>query len=412
MAVAAIGCAAAFTPPVERPSDAERRRIEAAGYEILPIVNADTLVAESLLRGPNHRIAKRVYSDGRRHVYTILSDYGTFHAWGDDMLDARLHEVAVLHAMQKMRATEAFTTATDKARTNTVVARWNLVDEPDDTAAGAPAAAFAAAKAEGAARDEAALSALAGFEAKKRFVAGELGVDPYTSNRALQRELNRLTWNVYAGGLTSMYAPVSRKSESAKDRMHLIVRQYSPAELLRLNRIELRVMGTPEAVIEVFVRNPAYSPRTRTAMIGDLSALVEASDRSAFIEAAATARSEPDARFFQRSAGLLRLHDTSIARLDRLGAIGTTPVGVTKAGTLVVPFPADTTVWSESTAALAASLAHSVPPEFEVVKTELLLSGTASEISRERFEALGVAVVERAFQPEAPPAVKTDADGA
>jgi hypothetical protein len=389
------GCAAPPAPPIQTVDAAERRRLEAAGFEVPQSVATDSLVAEPRLTGPGYQLGERVHADERRHVYTIVGDRETFYAWGDDMLEPRLHEAAVLSAMLEMQTSESFVAASERARANPVAARWSLVDQPDPGPRGAPAAAFEAAAQPG---GEALAAELAAFEAKKRFVAGELGVDPYSSNPALQRELNRLVWNVYAGGQTSMLAPVSRESAGAKDRLHEILREYSRVELERFNRIELRVMGTPTALIDAFINDTAYSPRLSTILIGDLSALSQASDRSAFIEAAVNADTEPDARFYQRSAELLRRYDIASAPIERIVAIGSTPAGLTAQATLVVPYPADVIVWSEATAALAAAITRERPADIEAERLELLLSGSASETALRNLSDLGVTVIEHAFQ--------------
>ena len=92
-----------------------------------------------------------------------------------------------------------------------------------------------------------------GFEAVKRQLAYQLGVDPYSSNKRLQRQLNRFAWASYAGGLPGKLVPF-RKGASAADtpeptllqageRLDEILRHFSPEDLDRLNRIELGELG-------------------------------------------------------------------------------------------------------------------------------------------------------------------------
>src|SRR5204863_72542 len=50
--------------------------------------------------------------------------------------------------------------------------------------------------------DQARISDMSGFSNAKRGVAIELGVDPYSSNETLQRELNGITWATFAGKMT------------------------------------------------------------------------------------------------------------------------------------------------------------------------------------------------------------------
>jgi hypothetical protein len=184
---------------------------------------------------------------------------------------------------------------------------------------------------------------------------------------------------------------------SADDRLREALRQYSPEDLDRLNRIELAVMGVPKPLCDEFIHHPWYSPGHETTLVGSLSALDLAEDRRAFIEVAITADSEDDARFYQRIAELMRRYNDNVGRIDKIVVVGGTLTGYAAEGTLVVPFAADHAVWSQSTAAFAESFTKALPDELEVRKTELLLSGTLSPRARAKIEDLGVEVVDRAF---------------
>jgi hypothetical protein len=412
-ALAAAGCAATPKPPVELPTAAERRATETAGFELPPVHDARDLLPPELLEGPHHAVAEKVYTDGYSHVFTIVSDFGTFHARGDEMLRIRLDEIEALAAMREMGATKEFATAAAKAIASPFVATWNLITSPVDSILGIPKGAWEAvrqtselARGQRGELEGSAFKELIGFEAKKRQIAGELGVDPYSSNKPLQKELNRFAWAAYAGGLPSIFVPFTPEPRSAdgdptgasaEDRLREILRHYSPEDLDRLNRIELAVMGVPKPLSDEFIRHPWYSPRYETVLVENLSALDLAADRRAFIEAAITADSEEDARFYQRIAELMRRYNDDVGRIDRIVAIDGTLAGYAADGTLVVPLAADHVVWSPSTAALAESVTKAVPDDIEIRKTELLLSGTLSPKARAKIEGRGVGVVDRAF---------------
>jgi hypothetical protein len=392
-ALVTAGCAAPPKAPVALPTAAERQAGEAAG--------------------PHHVVEEKVYTDGYTHVFTIASDFGSFHARGDDMLRIRLNEIRALAAMQEMSATKEFTVAVANALASPFVATWNVITNPVDSILGIPKGAWEAVRrtseltrGQRGELEDSAFVEFIGFEAKKRQIAAELGVDPYSSNRVLQRELNRFAWAAYAGGLPSMFVPFTDvpssdddapPAASAEDRLQEILRQYSPEDLDRLNRIELAVMGVPKPLSEEFIHHPWYSPRYETTLVGNLSELDLAEDRRAFIEAALTADSEDDAHFFQRTAELMRRYNDAVGRIDKIVAVDGTVTGYAADGTLVVPFPADYAVWSESTAAFADSFTNAVPSGIEVRRTELLLSGTISPLARAKIESRGVEVVEHAF---------------
>jgi hypothetical protein len=413
-AFAAAGCATPPKPPVELPTAEEQRATEAAGFELPPVHDARDLLPPDLLEGPHHAVEEEVYTDGTTHVFTITSDFGTFYARGDDMVRSRLQEVQALAAMQEMSATREFATAAGKALTSPFVATWNVITNPVDTILGIPKDAWEKvrrtsdlARGQRGAFEDSAFKEFIGFEAKKRQIAGELGVDPYSSNKALQKELNRFAWAAYAGGLPSMFVPFVNPppagdgdpaDPSAEHRLQEILRQYSPEDLDRLNRIELAVMGVPKPLCDEFIHHPWYSPRHETTLVESLSALDLAENRRAFIEVAITAASEDDARFYQHTAELMRRYNDNVGRIDKIVAVEGTLTGYAAEGTLVVPFPADHAVWSRSTAASAKSFTEALPDDIEVRRTELLLSGTLSPKARAKIEDLGVEVVDRAFE--------------
>ena len=415
-AFAAAGCATPPKPPVEPPTAEEQRAAEAAGFELPPLRDARDLLPPDLLEGPHHAVEEAVYTDGTTHVFTIVSDFGTFYARGDDMLASRLHEVRALAALREMSATKEFATAAGRALASPFVATWNLITNPVDTIVGVPKGAWEnvrrtsdLARGERGELEDSAFREFIGFEAKKRQIAGELDVDPYSSNKALQKELNRFAWAAYAGGLPSMFVPFAKPPPAGngdgdpadpgtEHRPREILRQYSPEDLDRLNRIELAVMGVPPPLCDEFIHHPWYSPRHETILVESLAALDLAENRRAFIEVAITAVSEDDARFYQHTAELMRRYNDNIGRIDKIVTVEGTLTGYAAEGTLVVPFPADHVVWSRSTAAFARSFTGALPDDIEVRRTELLLSGTLSPKARAKIEDLGVEVVDRAFE--------------
>jgi hypothetical protein len=406
-------CAAPTSPPFALPTAAERSAAEAEGFEVPPVLDARDLLAPERRAGPHFEVDDTVYCDGTRYVFTIHSDFGTFHAHGDDMLRMRVREIAALAALAEMNATSEFAGAAARALGSPLVATWNLITDPVDSIIGIPKNAWEGirrtselAQGERGELENSAFVELIGFEAKKRLIASELGVDPYTSNKTLQRELNRFAWAAYAGGLPSIFVPFSDApgSEQASstdgpeaERLQSILQQYSPEDIDRLSRIELAVMGVPKPLTDDFIGHPWYSPHHEVVLVESLSGLDLARNRRAFIEVAVTAKSEADARFYQRVAELMLRYNDSVARVDKIVAFEGVVSGYTSEGKLVAPLAADYAVWSKPTAALVESFATAKPDHGEVNDRKLLLSGTVSPKARSEIEARGIEVVDRAF---------------
>jgi len=424
-AAALVGCAAGSPTVARVPNAEERAATETAGFEVDPVRSAVELLPPNLLASPHYRINPQVVTSGFLNRYVITSDYGDFEFRGDRMLRTRIREIEALAALDEMSKTTTFSDAAGNALKSPFVATWNLITNPVDTILGIPTGAWNTIKQtsqlargeRGALEDSGAL-ALIGFEVKKRQIANELGVDPYSSNRALQKQLNRFAWAAYLGGLPYLFVPFvddsdfQETSEEPADGLAEILLIYSPEDLRRLNRIELAVMGIPESLSDELIGHPWYSPRHATALVEALAALDLTQNRSAFVEAAVSAESEDDALFYEHTAELMRSYSDRVSPIGEIINIGGTPMGTTESGTLVIPLPADYVNWAPATAALARAITEEVSGHPNVERSELVLSGAASPLARERFEALGVAVTERAFEqlegesaqlPEPPP---------
>jgi hypothetical protein len=262
--------------------------------------------------------------------------------------------------------------------------------------------------------EDAAFREFIGFEAKKREIAARLEVDPYSSNKVLQRELNRLAWVAYAGGLPFMQLVPFQSVGAARepppstgdgDRLRDLLLHYSPEDLRRFNRIELAVMGVPEEERSAFLGHPWYSPRHATVLVEALAAIEPADDPAAFLRLARGARSEYDALFFQRAAELLRAYHESAAPLGRFAGVAGIPAAHSAEGRLVVAADADYVVWTRPVERLAESIREELARDGRLAGAALLLSGGLSPRARAELERRGIAVVERALESLAAPPV-------
>jgi hypothetical protein len=383
-----------------------------AGFEPLPVRSAAELLPPELLEGPHHRVRDEVESDGFLNLYVIDSDFGTFEAAGDELLAQRVHEIEALAELDRMQKRDEFAKAMAAGLKSPFVAAWNLIRDPVDSILGVPEAAWEAVKktAEITRRERGELEdsgfrEVIGFEAKKRELAFQLGVDPYTSNRELQKQLNRFAWAAYLGGLPFAFVPfqnpadeneIGPASEDADDRLRGILRHYAPEDLRRLNRIELAVMGVEAELADRFLTHPWYSPRHGTILIESLVGLDLAADRDVFVATAVGAGSEADARFYQRAAQLLRAYHEAADPVARVAAEQRAVLGVTLDDELVVPLILDHTVWSRRAADFAERVT-SARDALGAREVHLLVSGTLSERARTELRGRGIDVTERAF---------------
>lgn len=383
-----------------------------SSFEQAPVQHASALWPPAILRGDNHAVEEDVTLAGFQRTYRVHSHFGDFEVRGDTLLVTRIREIESLSALHEMSKTAEFAKAVARALNTPFVATWNLVTDPVDTAAGIPAGvARQLARGPGLARrdrgelEDPALADLIGFGAKKRELAYLLKVDPYSSNQALQRELNRHAWAVYAGGLPFNVAPFLRGEKFTEQlwpgaphpSVRELLRSRSPEQLRTLTGERLEAMGVPEESRERFGRHPWYSPRHHLVIVSALSRLKVTSDRRAFVDVALTAASEADARDFERIAVTLYRYYDRRQPIERLVRLGTLVAAYTAERRLVVPLAADHLVWTLEAERLAQSFLREFPKDLEVRGIELLISGTASERARAELAARDIELDEEAF---------------
>ncbi len=401
LALALLGCGGAMPGAEAAPDE--------ASFEALPPARAEALLPDALRVGPHHRVREEVGLREFLHHYTIDSDFGVLEAHGDARLRTRVAEIAALGQLDRMQKRDEFANALAAGLKSPFVAAWNLLRDPVDSILGVPQAAWETlektarlARRERSELEDSGLREFIGFESKKRELAYELGVDPYSSNPLLQKQLNRFAWASYLGGLPFAIVPFQGEEEGeasgavgSTDRLREILRHYSPEDLRRLNRIELAVMGVGGERADAFLSHAWYSPRHATVLVESLVALDLTEGRAAFVDAAAQAKSETEAWRFQRSAELLRRFHENREGLARLSSQGTFVVGRTHEGGLVVPLVADRVTWSPASRALRDRIAGTVSTSGQA---QLLVSGTVTPAVREAFDEAGIRITEDAFE--------------
>src|SRR5437773_8270008 len=184
-----------------------------SGFEAEPVLKATDLVAPELLKGPHFTVDDRVPVKGFLARFTIRSDYGTFDAHGIHMFQIRVKEVYALTQLDSMSKTKEFAAAAGKAIARPVTSAVNMIINPVETVQGLPggvtrlfdriklggeaiaAAATAPSQTEGEKASAVTqrvgsitVDAL-GYEKERRGLARSVGVDPYTTNPVLAKQL-------------------------------------------------------------------------------------------------------------------------------------------------------------------------------------------------------------------------------
>ena len=334
----------------------DSRRAAPAASELLP---------PEVREGPHHLVEEEVETDGFIHVFTVHSPFGRFEVHGGDRLLHRVAEIEALGLLLEWREEAIFTAAEERAGP----LPWSDALGADDD-----------------------------FESSRRELAHVLGVDPYTDMPRLDEALDRFAWAMVSGGLPLPSADPARDlAHGANLRVHGLLRDHDEEDLERLNRIELAVMGVPEATREAFLDHPDYGSHHETALVDALAAMEETEERDDFIDAALGAESPMEAHRYRRAAEMMRDYHEETARLGRIEMLDEHPAAFSEEGVLVAPVRADHATWTPELEGLADDLMDAAE-EQELVEEEvsdeeadvhILFEGSLSGDVRERLEAMG-----------------------
>src|SRR5438876_1069888 len=407
--IAAVSVAMLTTAQTTQPF--EVRRAEAA-FEELPVLNASEILRPEILAGPNHKVREPVPTYFGANQFTIDSDCGVFEANGNEMLVRRINEINAIAQLKEISRTDEYKKALTAAAKSPIAAATNIVTDPVNTVANVPKGIMKfmsragesvkniGKKSEPHAAEGSKMQQRIGFSDAKRKVAAKLGVDPYSTNSVLQRELEGIAWASFAGGLTFQVAtmPIGGPAltvtgvTSTFDEM---LKEKSPTDLKIMNRKTLLALGANGKETERFLNNTAFSPSEQTAFVLNLRSLNGVANRGAFVRTAGeTSSDESDAIFCVQTAALMsKIHKDK--PLARLAMIGDFPIGIAKDGTVVVALQWDYAAWTSGAAGFTSDVQKIVAQSGKHGSVFVALSGQVSPGLRQELETRGFTVQDR-----------------
>ncbi len=394
---------------------------EYAEYETPGVLKAHEILPPELLEGENFRVFEDVVTYGFTNYYTIGTPYGTFEVEGDDMLRTRIHEVKAITALRGIKKTKAFGNAAKKAATSSVKGAWSLISHPVNTVSGVPKGVgrlFSRVgemfKGKRGDSEDSVTKELIGFSRVKRQYAHKMGVDVYSSNEVLQKELNSVSWAGFAGGVgvslatmpvksASKVAFISIKATKFTYGMNKIMLDYAPEDLRRLNRGNLVRMGIEESVIEEFLFHPKFSPQHKTFIVHALAEMEGVKNRDQFIKQALFAESELDAFIFQRVAEMMYGYHKNVGPIKEIIPVRRLVVGYTADQKIVATIPIDYIYWTEQADHGSAAVVRLRSKGRPVKRVELWITGNITSKAKNEIEARGIVVKEQIGKRLMPP---------
>jgi hypothetical protein len=401
LATLPIGAQPAFAPT------------NAADYEELPELKASEILRPDILQGPNHKVREEVPTYSGANRFTIDSAFGVFEAEGNEMLVRRVNEINAIAKLKEVSRTDAYKNALMQAAKSPLAAAKNIVTDPVNTVANVPKGIMKfmgragervkgiGKKREPAPDEGSRAQNIIGFTAAKRKVALSLGVDPYSSNDVLQRELDGITWASFAGGLTFKAAtmPIGGGAGAAltltgvSNTFESALQDKSPADLKIMNRKILLDMGASAADADALLKNTAFSPSEETAFVLNLKSMDGVTGRGAFVAVAAkNSSAEADAIFCVETAALMAKLHQGEKPLARIALINDFPVCVAKDGTTVVALQWDYAAWTPRAEGFASQVKANAKGRASCL---VALSGMVSPRLRQELESRGFHVQDR-----------------
>ena len=389
-----------------------------SSFEELPELKASEILRADMLKGPYHSVRESVPTASGSNQFVIDSEFGVFDADGNEMLFRRVKELYAIAQLKDVSRTEQFTNALVKAAKSPLVAAQKIIKDPGEALSNVPKGVvkfFGKAKtsiknvgkkkdkgekdAEGSKAEQA-----IGLSKARREIAISMGIDPYTSNTVLQKELDEVAWASWAGGFafSAVTFPISGPAgmaltaTSVTSSAERLLKEKTPGDLKAINRKGLLGMGANGKSADRILSNRAFSPTHATTFVLNLQSLQQVENRGAFIQAAAEkSENESDALFCLQTARLMSQLHTTDTPLARIGMIGDFPVCIAKDGKVVVALQWDYAAWTAQAA--------SVISEIQKVETEtghhgarIVLSGDGSIRFKQELESRGMILQERA----------------
>jgi hypothetical protein len=400
-----------------------------AEYESPPVLKAESFAPRDVpLKGNRYSVDADVATDGLLATFTIRSDFGRIEARGPGVLKMRVAEVEALARLKEMAKTDVFKDSLKQSAsaiggavanvvTNTEevvkavpasVGRFlertgraaktavqKLDDVRQDKEAGAPRGAEAStngqnlALAAGTAAGRATRDVL-GYDGKRRELARQLRVDPYTTNPLLKKELDDVAWAAFAGGLgvsaLAMAVPGGKLIQSTSVVTEWVY-EKPPGDLRVWIEKSLKGMGVDQETVDLFLRQKYWTLTTQTALTLALGKLDGVEGRAEVLDTAVTAEDEDQARFLALGMSLLAREHKD---MPLKSIIGGKPIGVSKKGRAIATMPIDYAVWSERVADFAKR------DDLQQARPILKVAGRLSPRARTEMEALGWEVHEQA----------------
>ncbi len=375
-----------------------------AEFEKPGMLKAQSFLKPEVLKGEHYTVDEQVQNDGLLNHYSVHSSFGTFQVSSTGSLHVLVREIEAIGAMKKIETDDTAIESLKQSGKNTVTGVKNLVKDPKGTFESAAAgvgglfnrAKGTVGKRETTGAEDNKAAQLIGFSKSKGQIATEFGVNMYSRNEVLQKELDRLAWANFLGGLgmgavTSAVPGVGGlllTTSGAARLLNEAINTTPASELWLQNKNTLLEMGMNEDTIELFLNNPDFSPALQTVMVAALDSMQGVDNLELYIKVALQAGDPVMAKTVTESAVMTAGYHKHIAPLKHLAPIARLARAEKEDGTIVVILPGDHIIWSEMVADITGSLADKAKLS-KGIELEVWVSGDFSTMAHTKLEGMG-----------------------
>lgn len=377
-------------------------------YQNTAVLQTSKVLPPNLRSGQGYTVDKKVANDGFINRYQVKSVYGRYTVVGDLALAKLVGEFKAMKAMAKVDEGDTFQKSVQESAKKTGRGLKRLFTDPAGTMEGAAtglgrlfdrANESLSGSGPGQAEDSRTKQFI-GFSKAKREIAAKFGVDVYSANQALQKELERLAWADYAGGISLGAATavvpggagLVLSTAGGARLLNDVMRTTPPAELRMMNREKLISMGIPPDLAAVFIENPIYSPREQTIVVGAMEAMKGVGNRKLMLRVALKAQNRNVSYVLSKMAIMYANYHKRVRPLTQFKPVGRILYAVDKKGRPVVTLPADYVLWSDRLAGALAGIGKDTGNK----PGELWITGVLSPAAGEKLKAAGWKVTPKA----------------
>jgi len=395
-------------------------------YETPEVLIASDVLPPELKRGKYYSVrgATDTTTDtstfGFTHRFEITSIYGDFEAFCVDMVRIRAHEINVIAILQDIKKTKKFSQATKESKKGLYKKAVDLILDPVDTITGVPKGGWRfitqsgeMVKGGSEGREGGHAEALADFFKLKCRYAYKLGVDVYSTNKELQKELNSVSMAGFASGegTSLLFTKAGKSAEGLmlKDARDLKIITRSPfldevdkllldntqKGLQIINREKLKQIVEENYVIEGFLNHDNYTPHNKTIIIHALAKMEGIKNRDNFIKQAILVDNDEVAFINQRMIEMIYDYHKNVKPVVEIIPVRKMVAIYTSDKAIIAMLPIDNLYWSEPTDIFVSELLQlSKSEERPVTQVIVEISGKATSHVKEVLTGRGIVIKE------------------